>query len=63
MGIPDDDSKISSILNELHNEIKTIISEAWNAVYKNSRYINSKTMHHEVTLEVNNLKYFFLDLD
>jgi quercetin dioxygenase-like cupin family protein len=28
MGILDDDSKIVSILNELHNEIKTIISEA-----------------------------------
>ncbi len=28
MGTLDDDSKIVSILNELHNEIKTIISEA-----------------------------------
>lgn len=28
MGILDDDSKIVSILDELHNEIKTIISEA-----------------------------------
>ena len=28
MGILDDDSKVVSILNELHNEIETIISEA-----------------------------------
>lgn len=32
MGILDDDGKIVSILNELQNEIETIISEAWNAV-------------------------------